>query len=89
MRYQNLFEDAPVSLWEEDFSELAYYFKELKEKGVKDFRIYFNEKPSELQVCAKKIKIIDINKATQVLHQADSKDQLLDNLEKTFTEKRQ
>ena len=55
---------------------------------MKDFRIYFNEKPSELQVCAKKIKIIDINKATQVLHQADSKDQLLDNLEKTFTESR-
>ena len=37
MRYRALFEDSPISLWEEDFSGLKRYFDHLKTEGVRDF----------------------------------------------------
>jgi len=86
-RYQRLFEDSPVSLWEEDFSEVKAYIDTLKTKGISDFREYFDENPDELTACARKVKISDVNKATLALHQAESKEELLRSLDKTFTEK--
>ena len=85
--YQTLFNDSPVPLWEEDFSELYAYLEELKEKGVRDFRAYFDKNPAELSVCAQKVEILDINRATLELHHAKNKEELLGNLDKIFTEK--
>ena len=85
-RYQSSFENAPVSLWEEDFSEVANYLDTLKAGGISDFSKYFNENPGELKACAQKVKVLDVNKAALALHGADSKEELLSNLDKTFTE---
>lgn len=86
IRYKTLFNDSPIPLWEEDFSELVDYFSSLKEKGITDLNKYFAEFPNELYACAKMVKIIDVNKATLTLHKADDKEQLIGNLDKTFTE---
>ena len=86
-RYQKLFNDSPVPLWEEDFSELYAYIVELKKKGIRDFRAYFDKNPVELSSCARKVCIMDVNQATLELHQAKNKEQLLGNLDKIFTEK--
>lgn len=86
IRYKTLFNDSPIPLWEEDFSELVDYFSSLKEKGITDLKKYFEEFPNELYACAKMVKIIDVNKATLTLHKADDKEQLIGNLDKTFTE---
>jgi len=40
-RYRRLFESSPISLWEEDFSQVKRYFDELRAKGTKNFREYF------------------------------------------------
>ena len=85
-RYKTLFQDSPVPLWEEDFSEIYEYFSKLRENGITDFKSYFHENPSELSNCAQKIKIIDVNQATLVLHKAKNKKELLGNLDKVFTE---
>ena len=84
-RYEALFNDSPVPLWEEDFGELCAYLKELENKGIKDIRSYLDNNPDELNVCAKKVKILDVNRATLMLHKASSKEELFKNLEKTFT----
>lgn len=86
-RFETLFEYSPVPLWEEDFSELYEYLDELKEKGVLDFRDYFDKNPLELENCSRKIKITNVNHATLDLHNAKNKEDLLVNIDKIFTEK--
>ncbi len=83
-RYHRLFEDSPISLWEESFSEIEDYFDALRKKGVTDFRDYFDKNPKDISLCAQKVKIIDVNKATLKLHGANSKEELLNNLDKVF-----
>lgn len=85
-RYRSLFEDSPISLWEEDFSAVKAYIEQLKDTGIVDFRAYFKNHPEVVQECAAKVNIIDVNRATLEMLQADSKDMLLDNLPQFFTE---
>ena len=40
-RYRTFFEDSPISLWEEDYSEVKKLFDTLRESGVNDSRAYF------------------------------------------------
>lgn len=86
-RYERLFQNAPVPLWEEDFTPLIKHFNQLKENGVEDFRAYFDLNPEEVAYCAQLIQIIDVNKETILLHDAKDKADLMGNLDKLFTEK--
>jgi len=85
-RYHSLFEDSPIPLWEEDFTELNDGLEELKKKGIKDFRKFFDENPQQVEILAQKVKILDVNEATLQLHDAKSKEELIGNLSKLFTE---
>ncbi len=85
-RYQRLFDEAPVPLWEEDFTAVFDYFDKLIQKGVHDFRTYFNTYPSEVEFCARLVNITDVNKETLVLHGVESKETLLGNLIKLITQ---
>lgn len=85
-RYRTLFEDSPISLWEEDLSRLKIYFDALKENGVTDFRQYFYDNPDALAKCATLVTVVDVNKATLDLLSAKSKEDLFGNLEKVLTE---
>src|SRR5215216_4699539 len=44
-RFRGLFEHAPVSIWEEDFSVVRQYIDHLRDSGVVDFSSYFNTHP--------------------------------------------
>lgn len=85
-RYETLFNDSPVPLWEEDFTELYSYLNELKSRGIDDLRDYFETNPYELSICASKVRILNVNKAAIFLHGADNKAHLIESLEDTFTE---
>ncbi|MCP4632994.1 MAG: PAS domain S-box protein, partial [candidate division Zixibacteria bacterium] len=85
-KYRILFEDSPISLWEEDYSKLKIHIDSLKDSGVKDFDKYFNDNPDELIKCTRLIQVLDVNKATLVLYKAENKAELFGNLEKFFTE---
>jgi PAS domain S-box-containing protein len=85
-RYRGLFEDSPISLWEEDFTAVKVYIDQLKDSGVTDFRTYFKNHPETVQECATRVNIIEVNRATLEMLQADSKAVLLDNLPQVFTE---
>lgn len=86
-RYQSLFSDSPIPLWEEDFSLIHQYFNELKAKGISDIRTWFADKPDELSKLSNRVKVVDVNKATLKLHKAEDKADLLGNLQKIFTKK--
>lgn len=85
-RYQRLFDEAPVPLWEEDFTAVFDYFDKLRQKGIHDFRTYFNTYPSEVEFCARLVNITDVNKETLVLHGVEAKETLLGNLTKLITQ---
>ncbi len=79
-RYLTLFEDSPVSLWEEDFSGVKVFLNQLKESGVTDFRMHFQEHKDDLWKCAELVKITRVNKATLELQGVESEHELLGSL---------
>ena len=80
-RYRALFEDSPISLWEEDLSSVKNYIDALRNKGVEDFRTYFNDHPQEVSHCASMIKILDVNRATLAMYQATTKEAFIGNIQ--------
>jgi PAS domain S-box-containing protein len=85
-RYRNLFEDSPISLWEEDSSDIKNYIDDLRSKGVEDFREYFETHHEEVIRCTKMVNVVNVNKATVSLFRALGKKELLDGLGQIFTE---
>ncbi len=87
LRYRTLFENSPVSFWEEDFSAVKAYIDSLREKGIYDFRTYFNENPEALRHCSTLVKILDVNQATLRLYKAKTKEELYKGLSSVVTPK--
>lgn len=75
--YRNLFEESPVSLWEEDFSDVKIHFDSLKKKSIVDFRNYLDIHPDVIKNCAEMIKIKKINKSTCTLFKVDKDNESL------------
>jgi PAS domain S-box-containing protein len=84
-RYRMVFENSPVSIWEEDFSGVKAFFDGLKKEGVTDIEEYLDRHPDAVRHCAELAKIIDMNRAALVLRGAASKEALLGGLSETFT----
>ncbi len=85
-RYRDLFEKSPISVWEEDFSQVKEYLEDLKESGVEDFEAYFSENPSELEKCISLIEVKDVNQETLDVFGAENKDELKQGLNQIFRE---
>jgi PAS domain S-box-containing protein len=81
-RYHQLFEDSPISLWEEDFSEVKTYIDQLQREGIRDFRVYCEEHPEVVIECGGTVKVNEVNQATLQLYQAEHKQELLGDLTK-------
>jgi signal transduction histidine kinase len=79
-RCRTLFEDSPISLWEEDFSEVRGRLAELA-AAHGDLERYLRANPAELQRCVSLMKIRDVNPATLRLYRAESREQLLGSLD--------
>lgn len=84
--YHMLYDNAPISLWLEDFSALKERIDELRAEGIRDFCGYFTRHPEVVAECAELVRIIDVNQASVRLHRARSKAELLNSLTRTFTE---
>jgi PAS domain S-box-containing protein len=84
-RYRAIFENSPISIWEEDFSEIQVIFQDLRHEGVTDIEAHFEQHPETVQQCAELLKIVDVNRAALNLHKSTSKEALLAGLAQTFT----
>ncbi|MBN2466808.1 MAG: PAS domain S-box protein [Deltaproteobacteria bacterium] len=82
-RYRYIFDNALVSLREEDISELRSALDELRRKGVRNFREYLDEHPEFISRAIKMIKITDTNDAAMRLYEADDRGQFSER-EKMF-----
>jgi signal transduction histidine kinase len=79
-RYRLVFENSPVSIWEEDFSQVKAYFDDLRASGITNFSAYFESHPEAVAHCAELVKVLDVNQATLALLKARDKQTLLAGL---------
>jgi PAS domain S-box-containing protein len=84
-RYHGLFEDSPISLWEEDFSLVKQEFDHLRAVGVSDLEAYFNDHPEAVARCTSLVKILEVDQATLALLNARDKSELYAGLGAIFT----
>ncbi|MEW6084132.1 MAG: PAS domain S-box protein [Chloroflexota bacterium] len=84
-RYRSLFENSPIAVWEEDFSEVKRYLDSLRQLGVEDFREYFASHPEEVDRCNLMIRVLDVNEMGVKIYNAADKRALLDFTNRTVT----
>jgi diguanylate cyclase (GGDEF)-like protein/PAS domain S-box-containing protein len=83
-RFKSLFNESPISLWEEDFSEVKKVLDKIAEN--EDVVKRLNSDDDLVNQCIKLIKILDVNQATLDLYNAKSKPDLLDSLPRILVE---
>lgn len=78
-RFESLFDDSPVALWEEDFSEVKKYLAKLgligrePEVALNYFRLH----PETVEKCLELVTIINVNNECLKLHHPKTKQQLI------------
>ncbi len=85
-RYLNIFENAMVSLWDEDYSEVVKALKHLSDSGITDLDTYLKEHKDVLLSIIDKIKITNVNRETLRIFKAGSKGELIGDIKKTLSE---
>lgn len=83
-RFHNLFEHAPISLWEEDYSAIKREFDSLRANGVTDLKSHLNSDPEAVRRFMGMIRVLGVNRKTLSLFEAADKESLLTNLDKVF-----
>jgi len=84
-RFELIFENSPVAIWEEDLSALIRLREDLKKRTVTNLRKYLLEHPDLIRQTYQEIKILNINRAALQVTGAETKEQLVANLGKFFT----
>ena len=75
-RYRSIFENAAVSLWEEDYSELKQRIDELQARGIRDIKTWLAENEAFLVEACRLIRVRDVNDVTLRMFGAETKEQL-------------
>ena len=80
-RYRHLFEDLPISLWVEDLSGVKEYLDSIRKREDPELRRYLSERPEIVEECIRRIRVLDVNKASLELFRASNKEELLAGIE--------
>jgi PAS domain S-box-containing protein len=75
-RYRTLFDESPISLWEEDLSACKARLDELSAEHT-DLARFFDRHPDAVFDVVSRIRVVDVNKATLRLYDAASREDLL------------
>ncbi|MBK8797883.1 MAG: PAS domain S-box protein [Anaerolineales bacterium] len=81
-RYHELFENSPISLWEQDFSGVKRALETLRSRGVTDFRTYLEDHTGVVMACLAQVKMLSFNRASLELYGASNRDELLASLDR-------
>ncbi|MFV5693099.1 PAS domain S-box protein [Flavobacterium sp. LT1R49] len=78
-RFKSLFDDSPLPLREEDFSEIKIYLQELNLINEKTEIVsnYFHSNPEVVTKCNSLVKLINVNNACLKLHKVKTKEELI------------
>jgi PAS domain S-box-containing protein len=81
-RYRDLFENSPISLWEQDFSAVKQRLDALRAEGVTDFRAYLATRPGLVAELVGLVKNVAFNQASLELYGACDGAELLGSLDR-------
>jgi PAS domain S-box-containing protein len=76
-RFRNVFERAPIALWEEDWRPVAERLEMLRSAGVVDLRRHLESNTAELRELIRRVRFLDVNPAGIALLGAADKEQAL------------
>ena len=79
-RYRELFEAAPLSIWEDDWSGVKAFIDELHRGGVRNLRQHFEDHPEARAEAARGIRIVDVNRVTLEIYGEPDKSTFLDEI---------
>ncbi len=87
-RYYNIFNGSDISLTEEDVGPVREELLRLREEGITGNRLktYLITNPGRTEKLASSIKILDVNEWTLKLFGASSKEEMIENYYRTFTD---
>ena len=78
--YRALFDNAPISLWDEDFSKVKQRLDQIKASGVENLDAYLSKNPQILAELAQNLVIYRVNRATLQMYAASSQEELISRL---------
>jgi diguanylate cyclase (GGDEF)-like protein len=81
---RGIFEQAPVSLWAEDFSAIRRLLDDVRENGITDLRTFTDVHPEFVDRCMSEIRVQDVNRYTLYMFNAPDKSALLARLRDVF-----
>lgn len=84
-RYQTLFENTPLPLWEKDFSQTMERIEDLNEQ-TDDLASYLAANPDEHRQLLESVVIRNVNEKAIEAYGASSKAELIDNFPKLITD---
>jgi signal transduction histidine kinase len=70
-QFRHLFDNAPVSIWEEDFTAVGDWLQGLRDDGVEDLVDYLEKRPEKLAEAARLIEVHAVNDAAVELLEAE------------------
>jgi signal transduction histidine kinase/sensor domain CHASE-containing protein len=79
-KWRALFERSPVSLWEEDFSQVKKTLSGWQDAGMVDLRAHLTSQPEALEELVRCISVRSVNAATLDLYDAPDQARLLEGL---------
>lgn len=83
-RFKSLYHNSPVSIWDEDWTEVISMINELKLKEIVNYSEYFENNESFVLKALSKVKIVDVNKETLEMFEADNKEDFRNSLDVVF-----
>jgi diguanylate cyclase (GGDEF)-like protein/PAS domain S-box-containing protein len=79
-RWRTLFEESPVALWLEDFSQVKARLDELRAQGVQDLREHLKAHPELIPETLSLLRVLAVNRATLNLYEVSDREELLRRL---------
>ncbi|MEQ1888699.1 MAG: ATP-binding protein [Alphaproteobacteria bacterium] len=78
--FESLFETAPISIMEQDWSQIRLMINALADDGMADLNHYLLDYPDVLKKMIGAIRFTRVNKATLMLYRANGPDELIEHL---------
>ncbi len=86
-RYRSLFNQIPITIWEEDASELVKYTKELGLENIEKLDNYLYDNPDIVKEALSKLRVVNVNETALDLLNVSDKEILINSLPRFFSNK--
>ena len=76
-RFRNMFEAAPISIWEENWSAVKEMIDGLARRGIADWDKYFRDSPDDVVRAVGLVDTVAVNRATRDIYRAPDLDAII------------